>query len=112
MPKMMGDIRHKPHAELALGRRWIAGIATSALLAIACPAMGADALTGEPVRETPVSTSPVTPTSADAPALRVAGARVVTPLPLTRAAARKQIEVIDPARWLARFGRVDIETRR
>jgi hypothetical protein len=31
--------------------------------------------------------------------------------PLTRAAARRQVETITPAHWLSRFGRVDVERR-
>jgi len=79
------------------------------LLCVATPTWAAD---NDGADEKPVSTSPMTTQSSKGDAHRaLSRARTPTP-PLTRAAARRRVETISPADWLARYGSVDIERRR
>jgi hypothetical protein len=86
----------------------IATLLALGLLCLATPIWAAD----EGADEKPVSTSPMTTHSSKGDAHRARSrARTPTP-PLTRAAARRQVETISPVDWLARYGHVDIERRR
>lgn len=62
---------------------------------------------------TPVSTSPTTSKTSKTSATDPARSRPekAQHRPLTRAAARSQIEAISPVDWLNGFGRVEIQTR-
>ena len=91
---------------LALG-----GLVAFALSSALAAASLADTPESIPATKRPVSTSPLASERSDLRKSRSASRHAPPNPPLTRAAARKQIEAISPADWLARFGKVEVAHR-
>ena len=114
---MMGALGYEPSSRSGAWRydaRWGAVLVVGSLLLWTSSTLAAEpAHPIEPAaaQSQAVSTSPVPP--------KVSPMRVVATqapprrpsIPLTRAAAREQLESVSPVHWLTRFGRVDIQPR-
>jgi hypothetical protein len=122
---MLGDLesRTKSSATHALDRRtarvFVTALACALLAALLLSPpvppiapVHAGPVAGDSPTPRRVSTSPEEDTArATPPQARPHAAQTENAIPLTRAAARRRVEKISPAPWLARFGPVSLERR-